>query len=263
MSDSFKLGSVQAYAARVCLGAMKRTNYSKLCQELRWQTLKTRRLLHQTVLTFKILNNFAPNYLKQNFVPILQNSRNLRRSDRLTYPKCRLNSFAHSFFPLQTKHWNCLPQDIINSESVLVFKSRLYRHFDEFVENFHDQFAYSTCSSYYGQILTQMRLGLSPLHQQLFVYNLVDNPICPSCGKDVETAEHFFLLCNAYFEQRIILVKNMLEIVNHWNILSNSDKTIILVKGLQKNNPNNSSATNILISYASQRFIQASRRFLY
>ena len=158
LSDSLKLEKVQTYAARVCLGAMKRTSYTHLCQELRWQTLKTRRRLQQLVLTFKILNNIAPNYLKINFIFSLPNLRNLRKFDILVYRNCRLNSFANSFFPLQTKLWNSLPQEITKIDSLLSFRSKIKNIFDCFLGNFDDQFAYSTCSSFYGKVLTQMRL---------------------------------------------------------------------------------------------------------
>ena len=199
LSDFIKLESAQAYAARVCTGAMKRTNNLKLFEELKWQTLKTRRQMQKNVLTFKILKDQSPKYLKTNFIQNLSKTRNLRRSDPLIYPKIRLNTFANSFFPVQTKIWNNLPYDIILISSLSIFKRWLKNKYCNIVGNVNDSIAFSTCSSYHGQILTQIRLGLSPLRQQLFVHNIIENPMCPSCGNEIESAEHFFFTMSCLF----------------------------------------------------------------
>ena len=56
-----------------------------------------------------------------------------------------------------------------------------------------------------GAILTRIRLGLSPLRNQLFCYNLIDNPFCPSYGNEVETVHHFFLHCASHAGKITIL----------------------------------------------------------
>ena len=263
LSDSMKLESAQTYATQVCTGAMKRTNNSKLLEELKWQTLKTRRQMHKNVLTFKILKDRAPNYLKTNFMLNSSKIRNLRRIDPLVYPKIRLNTFANSFFPMQTKMWNNLPHDLVLTDSLLIFKNWLIKKYCNFADNFDDSIAFSTCSSYHGKILTQIRLGLSPLRQQLFVHDIIENPICPSCGNDIESAEHFFLLCQIYSTQRIILFQHLSTLIINWTNYKNIDTINILVKGQLLTSLNNVTTTNILIFNAVQHYMLATKRFLY
>ena len=45
--------------------------------------------------------------------------------------------------------------------------------------HFHDDF--------FGKLLTQIKLKLSPLNAQLFEYNLTENPFCAACGDSIET----------------------------------------------------------------------------
>ena len=57
-----------------------------------------------------------------------------------------------------------------------------------------------------ARLITQFRLGLSPLHYDLFSHN---NPFCPGCGEAYETLAHFLLECPAYAELRVILLHNI------------------------------------------------------
>jgi len=65
-----------------------------------------------------------------------------------------------------------------------------------------------------GRVITQIRLSLSFLNNQLFTYNLSDNHFCAMCGNEVETPLHFFRLCPVYKEQRTILLGTIYDIIN-------------------------------------------------
>ena len=78
MADSEKLECVHKFAARICIGAMRRTEYTKLCYDLGWQTLKSRRLIAKATLTLKIMQNKTPSYLKYNFFAKIDHA-NLRQ----------------------------------------------------------------------------------------------------------------------------------------------------------------------------------------
>ena len=161
--DSNKIEGVQKFAARVCTGALKRTEYIKLQNELGWISLKSRRRIYKGILTYKILNNLTPTFLKTNFK--FQNIliRTLRTTNRLIQPKCRLNSYSSSLFPSQTTFWNNLPNNLNEYQTVSSFRKFLQSQYDDVLEVSSDCASFMSCNGYYGKILTQIRLGLSPL----------------------------------------------------------------------------------------------------
>ena len=57
------LESVQYEFAKIVTGAMKGTGRQRLLEELAWERLRTRRLVHKLVLFFKIVNDLTPSYL--------------------------------------------------------------------------------------------------------------------------------------------------------------------------------------------------------
>ena len=59
-----------------------------------------------------------------------------------------------------------------------------------------------------SKILTQIRLGLSPLGEHLYTYNLSDNPFCQNCLTIVESTAHFLFHCDKYEQERVILMNH-------------------------------------------------------
>ena len=150
ISDSMKLESVQSFAARVCVGALRQTNYENLCNELNWQKLETRRKISKAILTYKILNSLTPPYLKPNFLFKDSKTSNLRNKSMFVYPKCRLTSFASSFFPSQSKMFNNLQPETVNSETLSIFRKRISKKYSGQLSG-DDHVAFATLSSYYGK----------------------------------------------------------------------------------------------------------------
>jgi hypothetical protein len=81
-----------------------------------------------------------------------------------------------------------------------------------------------------GTILTQMRLGLSPLRGQLFQYNLTDNPFCPHCLTLFENPLHFFLECSGYQPFRGRLLNEMDFLLTEMNTVYGRNSTTVISK---------------------------------
>ena len=78
--------------------------------------------------------------------------------------------------------------------------------------NSENCFCYSKiCYGWKGRLITQFQLGLSPLRNDLFRYNIIDNPFCPACGDCLETLKHYLIKCTAYHAHRLILFADLLH----------------------------------------------------
>jgi len=73
-------------------------------------------------LTYKALNNLAPSFLS-DYLHIYPPTRTLRSSLELALLLCGPEPLVMTHTALYL--WNLLPQDVQNSESICVFKSRL------------------------------------------------------------------------------------------------------------------------------------------
>ena len=138
-------------------------------------------------------------------VPERETRLNTRSSHGFPVPFCRLSCYQNSFFPSTIKCWNLLPSCVIQSVSISCFKVALKLHL-KLGKNtgLSKTLSYFSCGKL-GRVLTQMRLGLSPLNYHLFQYNINDNPFCAQCGSEFETSIHFFALCSSYDVDRVIL----------------------------------------------------------
>ena len=77
--------------------------------------------------------------------------------------KWRTVKYKHSFFPSAIADWNKLSVDLVPIDSLSKFKKYLNNKF--FIDN--RLFDYSMISGTGSKILTQNRLGLSPLGEHL------------------------------------------------------------------------------------------------
>ena len=99
------------------------TSLSSKTLQKYWLPVEQRITFKVLLLTFKALNNLAP----QLIVPY-NPTRNLRSAGKhlLEVPNVRLKSYGdRAFLVAAPKHWNEIPLDIKLSRSVDVFKSRL------------------------------------------------------------------------------------------------------------------------------------------
>ena len=221
ISESKMIENVQRRAAVLSTGAIRRTETLKLMGETGWDPLETRRERAKMSCFYQIAKGTIPLYLNEKISfkpPQLRSSRTLSRNNAQIFePQCRTSCYQKSFFPHCIRVWNSLTNEIVNSTSVSVFSSRLLQ-LPAFAHSKRslDSLQYSkVLKGHTGRIVTQFRLGLSPLRNDLFTYNITDNPFCPSCGESLETLSHFLFECPLYSQQRSILLKDLTALITH------------------------------------------------
>ena len=127
ISESDLLEHVQYEAAKVVTGAMKGTSKSRVLEELAWEDMGTRRLIHTLVLFFKIVNHLTPGYLSVLLPQTVQQRSGLllRSASNLTTFPTKTERFKTSFFPSTTLLWNSIDYVERNNLSLNVFKQYL------------------------------------------------------------------------------------------------------------------------------------------
>jgi hypothetical protein len=221
--DSKLIESAQRRAAVLSTGAIRRTETSKLFAETGWDSLKIRRMRAKMMCFYQIAKGTSPFYLKEkiSFKPLqIRSSRaQSRHNAQIIEQKFHLTCFKQSFFPDCIRMWNSLSSEITNSTSIGSFKSHLLA-LPAFAPNKHflDAEQYNIAlKGHNGRLITQFRWGLSPLHNELFTYNIIDNPFCPSCGNCIETLSHFLFECSLYAPQRNILMSDLATLSARFN----------------------------------------------
>ena len=121
---------------------------------------------------------------------------------------------------------------------------------------------YNTIVGKGTKLLTQIRLGLSPLKAHLFAYNIGENPFCQCCLTHIETSIHYLFECVKFTNERVTYLEalschlnaNHPTPVNLWNLHDLAD---LCLKGSNKLD----SSTNFLILNATTEFLLSSHRF--
>ena len=118
-----KLESAQRKAARfVCNNYYRYSSVSDMLQLLDWPTLERRRLEARATMMYKILNNLV----QADRRDLIFNPRNTRGHPfHLRHLPSRVNAYCHSFYPSAIRIWNNLPQSVISSTSIELFKYNL------------------------------------------------------------------------------------------------------------------------------------------
>ena len=248
---SQRIESVQYSAARVCTGALLTTSRNNLLQELGWKTLADRRQIHKLTHYYKMTNQLVPSYL-HSIVPgrVGDVSRYpLRNARNRSLIASRTSKYKSSFLPSTTVLWNSLQEDVRNSPSLAVFKSKL---------NFLFPCTSPPCwfftGSRYANVLhTRFRLDSTLLNCHMFKHGRSDTCAC-SCGHTNESTKHFFLECPLYATQRTRLLaeirtriapnihpnmlltlgqNHLLNILLHGSVEFESDINISIFKSVQ------------------------------
>ena len=218
VKDMLFLDNVQRKAALTCTGTLRRTHNSALVKELCWTELGTRRKVTKLVWFFKIKIFQSPQYLYNLILPNLMHfntSRIVTRSTsliaiKLVNTKCRTMKYYKSFFPDCIRNWNSMKLETVSNLSLVQFKSYINRVLvPEFVNVVLSK-DYIYCSvGRVSKLLTQFRVGLSPLRYSLYNYCITDNPFCEKCGNNLESLEHYFLECQYYSNERTNLFSEL------------------------------------------------------
>ncbi len=117
------LESVQIEAARIVCGATKLCSIEKLYQDLKWETLESRRNKHKLILLYKMNNNKTPQYLRDLIPQHGQAQYNLRNASNIPLIPCRTVLYNNSFLPSTIRQWNQLPEHVRNTSSLMSFKT--------------------------------------------------------------------------------------------------------------------------------------------
>ena len=124
---SKKLQRVQNCAAHLLCNASKYDHITPILFKLHWLPVQKRLEYKILLLTFKILNNMAPDYLR-DLINVYTPKRILRSSERnlLCVPSTRLKSFGDKAFGvIAPKLWNGLPEYVKDATSLNNFKVKL------------------------------------------------------------------------------------------------------------------------------------------
>jgi hypothetical protein len=245
------LEKVQTEAARLVTGATARCSTDKLYKEAGWESLALRRRLHRATMMFKIMIGLAPTSLLQK-IPDRVAARTryrLRNRGDLQVPVTRLVTYSQSFFPNAVRLWNDLKEYITGSLSVASFKHNYLKATPRPTTN----------PLYYRGVRrpavshSRMRIGCSSLNADLcHELHVLDSAACTCASGEDETADHFFLHCPRYTEERRTMITGLAQL-NHQDpnleLLLYGDRT-------------DSTAHNAAVFTIVQQFITDSKRFV-
>lgn len=117
-------------AARLIMLSNKYDHVTPILMELHWLPVDYRIIFKILLLTYKVLNGKAPDYLVALLEPYVPR-RNLRSSSRLLLaePLYNLKTYgSRAFSVCAPRLWNGIPFDIRSSSSISIFKKRLKTH---------------------------------------------------------------------------------------------------------------------------------------
>ena len=232
-----KLESIQYNACLAITGAIRGTSTEKIYQELGLESLKSRRWFRKLCHFYKIFNEKSPSYLFK-LIPNFNRVHNTRLSYNIPPIKVRHDYFKNSFFPSAISEWKKLDLNIRNSATLNTFKKKLLKFIPPSANN-----CFNIHNSLGIKLLTRLHLGLSHLHEHKFRQCFQDTlNLLWECGKDIESAMHFFFHCTNF----IIPKQNLFQ--KYRNI----DDSILSQSGTQHllyGNENDHSSINSLTSF--------------
>jgi hypothetical protein len=131
---------------------------------------------------------------------------NLRNKNNLDIPFCRVNCHTFSFLPTTLQDWNNLDIKIQESPSINAFKSALRKKKEK------PPPLYYQGNRRTSVMQCRMRLGCSPLRNDLCKeLKVIPNSLC-ACGEGDETAQYFFYDCSLHAAHRLIMMEELYKI---------------------------------------------------
>ena len=121
------LEDLQVETARIITRLRHNSSRSKLYDELGWDLLSTRTVIHKLILLYEIINGFAPQYLCDLLEPFNPRSHqyNLRNNNKSILSQIKTTPYMENFLPSTTKLWNDLPDFIKILPTLSSFKKHL------------------------------------------------------------------------------------------------------------------------------------------
>ena len=120
-----KAESVQRSAARYVMNNYsRRSSVTTMIDELQWKTLQHRRAVSKVTMMYRITNQLI-DIPDDQLVPLNTPTRGHRHSKRFLIPRSRTSLLKDTFFPNTIRLWNGLPEKVVNSPSIDIFKTRV------------------------------------------------------------------------------------------------------------------------------------------
>ena len=250
-----RLEQCQRQAAIACTGAYRRTNTDALLKEVGWPKLESRRKYNSLVMMYKISHHMVPSYLTE-LLPLRQGRHHQTRNEE-TYTPIRSRTERHkkSLMPSMVRRWNALDQNIRTLPTISRFKRALQKSM------------FSTRSEHLSRVKgrasiahTRMRLGLSPLKQQLHSHGIIESPICTRCDTgESETVTHYLLKCDRYEVHRHNLMSSLQPVMGGLKFSINN--THMLIELLLNGSSDLNTSDNTLLFETVQRYLDNTKLF--
>jgi hypothetical protein len=125
-----KLQRVQNAAARLVVGGKKYDHVTPILKQLHWLPIRARIYFKILLITYKALNNQAPDYITE-LLDIYRPKRTLRSTSQnlLAVPQTNTKTYGERTFQVSApKLWNSLPDYIRLSSSLGIFKGLVKTH---------------------------------------------------------------------------------------------------------------------------------------
>ena len=122
---------MQYNAALAIIGAIKGTSRERIYRELGFESLADRPWFRRMCTFWKIVKGISPTYL-QNYLPVIQHSRNPTRKNLFSVIPSKTDYFGNSFFPNFVNQWNNLDPVIRNTLKISIFKKSLLKFIKTF-----------------------------------------------------------------------------------------------------------------------------------
>ena len=238
---------------------MFRSSTTALLNDLGWERLETRRLIHRLLFIHRLYYNNPP--LPTYMTDILTDTRHyttglrLRNETHLTIPPTRLASYHRSFIPATVTQWNLSPSTLRDTTSRQDFARQVWQRFGAP----KPPLLYSYGSKIENTLHTRLRIGLSTLNAHLFqiCHDTISSPAC-NCGHHSEDTIHYILWCPLHNNHRLVLFAKMMSIMPTFIDLPAKNKVKILLFGT-----NVTKSQQATIANSFQTFIACTRRFYY
>ena len=116
VTDANRLQTLQNRCARLVTGALFRSPTITLLNDLGWERLETRRLIHKLLFYHRLYYNnpVLPSYVTDLSTGTRHDDTGLRlrNESHVSVPPTRLQSFHRSYIPSTTRQWNLLPSSL-------------------------------------------------------------------------------------------------------------------------------------------------------
>jgi len=163
--------------------------------------------------------------------------------------------YKSTFLPNTIKDWNELNVNLRTIGNISLFRKSLRK---SLYKN-EAKKLFQTFNKPMSKHITQMRMGLSALRDQLFSYGIVNDPVCQYCFSEIEDPCHFLLRCSEFSNKQAELFVDLLEFApaDYWKSMSEENLTLDLLCGSQNFDYN----TNLQILSCVARYIGRTERF--